>query len=143
MIKEQDMKTIKTILTHSILFWHKPFFWPMPNLDPCQFYGLMPPRPNFDSCHPRHFFDPRQNFDPRHPRHVFDPCQNFTDPRHPCHPRQSLTHATHEPPTLPTRPTNPHYLADCILNYCDFIHNRFSKPLVKFIEIFLWKVSGF
>ena len=38
MIKEQDMETIKTwkifILIHSILFWHKPFFWPMRKFGP-------------------------------------------------------------------------------------------------------------
>ena len=52
-----------------------------------------------NSMDPHH---PRQNFDPLHPRHFFDPRRNFTDPRHQCHPRQSLTHATHEP-TLFTR----------------------------------------
>ena len=83
------METIKTwkifLLTHSILFWHKPFFWTMP------IFGFTPITSKFRPTLPTSKF--------------FDPRQNFTDPRQPCHPRQSLTHANHEatPPTLFSR----------------------------------------
>ena len=98
------METIKTwkifILTHSILFWHKPFFdlyqnfntreFYRPTPPTPKFYGSTPPTPKFGPTPPTSFFfDPRLNF--VHSHQNLDPC-------HPCHHAKVWP----TPPTLPT-----------------------------------------
>ena len=91
------METIKTwkifILTHSILFWYKPFFWPMPKFGPTPILWTHANHAKI-STHATHaiFFDPRQNFNGPTPPMPLTP--KF-DPHHP------RTHA----PTLPRPPT--------------------------------------
>ena len=98
MIKEQDIETLKAwkifILTQSILFWHKLFFWPMPKFGSTPIYGPTPPTPKFYGPTP-----PMPKFRPTPPTPFFWPTPKFYrstpptpstpkfDPRYPRHPR--------------------------------------------------------
>ena len=133
MIKEQDMETIKTwkifILTHSIL--KQAIFWPMPKLDPRQFYGPTPPAPKFRPTSLTPFFWPTPKFyGPTPPMPKFYRPTPPTPPTPKFDPRHPRTHG-------PTLSTHPRYLAD------SFKIKSKNKTNILLIMKISWKSAPF
>ena len=124
MIKEQDMETTKTwkifILTHSSLFWNKPFFWPMPKFGSTLTLWTHATHTKILNHVTHAIFLAHAKILWTHGTHA----KNSTHATHAnflAHAKILQTHATNAkfwpmPPMHPCYPRHPHYLADS-LNY--------------------------